>query len=1182
MAATNDNELGVKVKIEPSAVGFKKKLDEIGKSHKIELEIGDKIDEQLKTVRDKLKEISETKFSINTDDIKTKLDELNSDYFNMFQRKYELTITTEDAKNELNTLEGRLSRISRSVKNTNDSLKNSIDTLFGENAQNTNAAEKDKKVETIQNSIAQKMISILSYQRLITEEKGKTLNVETDIVKKTGENLSDIRKLASETRAANTEIGNSSRIDETYVNQVREQSEKIKNVIDGLQEYLTNVESNRKVSVISKQRLDNSVDAMKGYVQEVDSLTNKMPEYSSRMEGFNTALKEQSADMKSAADDAARYAESLDTITMAGEGKYGVQLVSSGKELGTIESNFAKLKGDSSDLRLEVDALQKSLKNLMQDPNRSSDDVIAYLSNVAKVSQDVSNRLEQQKKQQRDNEAVVRRANKSIENILVKMKTLGDDEQDKYQDVADGFKKRMESLPDDPMQAAQETADIYKEISDVLSEIVVKIKQQAEEQKKVKSIETGAKRQGINLNSYETKSATKYTEASNNGTLSKTAVQRYGELTVAIREAKKAQDEFNKNKSAENLQALEIAVGNVRAQYELFNESIISINRNSTVEQNSVKSFIKSLNAGISTLSTAIRGTDKSTIPYSQINNDIQILVALRDNLVGALNGGLPLDMPTIINDVNDALNKLTQKASGTQLSVENLSDAAVVLAERLANAKTVAGDTKNYEKQQHAAKVLQNQYVNLANQILALYDANKNLAGTSIGNQFLDLAEKAKQGKVDITNLRTEYAKLITAAREQNLIGESAIDKILKVFTGRVSNVLSGYAITAILQGLRGMLQNVVEIDTAMTELKKVTDETSVAYNKFLDGAADRAKKLGVSISEIVNVTADWARLGNTMKDAQNLADYTILLKNVGDGIEDVNTASEYLISTLNGFQMDNSQIQNIVDVINQVANTEPVSANDIGAILQRSSAAMSAANNTFEETVALGTAMNSVVQNAEVTGTALRSLSMYLRAAKTEAEDAGIETEGMAESTSELRDELLKLTGVDIQTANGDFKSTYQIMKELAGVWQDLSDVTQANVLEMIAGKRNSQAASALLANYNIVEDTLRQTQNAAGSAAAENEKYLQSIEGKVAQFTAAFEALSQTVIDSGLIKGFVDFGTALLNAVNGVVKLTGSLPALTTLLTGIVGVVNTISVSKGGKIEVPTYACCDLKVA
>lgn len=49
----------------------------------------------------------------------------------------------------------------------------------------------------------------------------------------------------------------------------------------------------------------------------------------------------------------------------------------------------------------------------------------------------------------------------------------------------------------------------------------------------------------------------------------------------------------------------------------------------------------------------------------------------------------------------------------------------------------------------------------------------------------------------------------------------------------------------------------------------------------------------------------------------------------------------------------------------------------------------------------------------------TTLKTISMYLRAAKTEAEDAGESTDGMASSVSKLRDEILALTGnkVDIQ---------------------------------------------------------------------------------------------------------------------------------------------------------------------
>lgn len=39
-----------------------------------------------------------------------------------------------------------------------------------------------------------------------------------------------------------------------------------------------------------------------------------------------------------------------------------------------------------------------------------------------------------------------------------------------------------------------------------------------------------------------------------------------------------------------------------------------------------------------------------------------------------------------------------------------------------------------------------------------------------------------------------------------------------------------------------------------------------------------------------------------------------------------------------------------------------------------------------------------------------------MRIRGAKTELEDAGLETDGMVESTSKLREELKALSGVDI----------------------------------------------------------------------------------------------------------------------------------------------------------------------
>lgn len=72
----------------------------------------------------------------------------------------------------------------------------------------------------------------------------------------------------------------------------------------------------------------------------------------------------------------------------------------------------------------------------------------------------------------------------------------------------------------------------------------------------------------------------------------------------------------------------------------------------------------------------------------------------------------------------------------------------------------------------------------------------------------------------------------------------------------------------------------------------------------------------------------------------------------------------------------------------------------------------------------------------------------------AKTELQEAGEDTEGMADSTAKMRKDILGLTGIDIMFDENTFKSTYQIMSEIAKVWDDLSDIERASLLEKIAG--------------------------------------------------------------------------------------------------------------------------------
>jgi len=394
------------------------------------------------------------------------------------------------------------------------------------------------------------------------------------------------------------------------------------------------------------------------------------------------------------------------------------------------------------------------------------------------------------------------------------------------------------------------------------------------------------------------------------------------------------------------------------------------------------------------------------------------------------------------------------------------------------------------------------------------------------------------------------------TAIKDANEDTKSLSDKWGSLAEKFGSWLTVSQAIMAAIRTVKKMVSTVVELDSAMTELKKVTDETDATYERFLTKAADRAKALGASISDVVSASADFARLGYNVDDAAKLADIALMYQNIGDGVEDVTQASESIVSTMQAFGILPDQAMHIVDVFNSIGNNFAISSGGIGEALQRSAAAMNAAGNTLEETAALVAAANTVVQNPDSVGTTLKTVSMFLRASKVEAEEAGESTEGMANSVSELREQLLALTNgrVDILTDSGQYKSTYEILKDIASVWDDIvsnQGTDSAAILELIGGKRNANVVAAILENFEIAEDALSVALNSTGSAIEENEKHLDSIAGRIGRFQAAWESLSATVVNGDLVKGIVSFGTTLLNVINGIVEFIGGLEGIIPLI-------------------------------
>lgn len=532
---------------------------------------------------------------------------------------------------------------------------------------------------------------------------------------------------------------------------------------------------------------------------------------------------------------------------------------------------------------------------------------------------------------------------------------------------------------------------------------------------------------------------------------------------------------------------------------------------------------------------------------------------------------GLSLSNGSLISLKIDGIGEINSQAENTAKAIKKISDAA---DEASASNKKLGNDIKKTSKEQEAAdkkalKAAREKVTALkqANTLLAkMQNAETNWTKAATGSSkasyekirdnisvLKDLIHKFNNAEISADELRNGVTTLTGEfdVLSSDIKGAGENTQTLGEHFGKLaSKFTQWFSVSQIImfavQTVKQMVKGIIELDTAMTELKKVTNETDATYNRFLNNAVSRAKQVGASLNDVVTATADFARLGYNISEASDIADAALIYKNVGDGIESISQASESIISTMQAFGIETSKVMSIVDKFNAVGNNFAISSTGIGEALQKSAAAMNAAGNSLDETIALITAANTIVQNPESVGTTLKTVSMFLRAAKTEAEDAGESTDGMANSVSELREEILDLTGqrVDIQIDDNTFKSTYQILKELSEVWGSLTDISQANILELIGGKRNSNVVSALMENFKIAEDALATSLDAAGSAIAENEKYLDSIEGKISQFKASWQALSATIVNGDLVKGFVDIGRGIIDAINWVIESVGSL--------------------------------------
>lgn len=457
-------------------------------------------------------------------------------------------------------------------------------------------------------------------------------------------------------------------------------------------------------------------------------------------------------------------------------------------------------------------------------------------------------------------------------------------------------------------------------------------------------------------------------------------VTEANELTLAITRLKQVMTGIGKiqigqistSKGVTELKVLETQLESLSAEY---NETVAEINRLGGMGSQPMQQMRGQMETTVRTIEQLkARIVDVKT----QFASGIQANFGNYDAQIVSLEG---------------KFNRLATKPQEVRVGLDTLKQALATLKSADGTDAIIAANDRYLAilKQVNAQINLNANAERNANSSIALQQQKQALA-LKMSNWLRDNSAAAKQFGSEIQRLQVQlqncgnmtgvqqigqdFKNVTMQAKEAGLTALSFGDRFKRQLS-QYSVYFSGYMLFSYaIQGLRSMFEQVKAIDSAMTELKKVTNETNESYNQFLTNAAKRSKEIGTTIDGLVGSTADFARLGYNFEDAQGLAEVANIYAVVGDEIEGVEGATESLISTMAAFKDSAGEMSNtdfamsIIDKFNEIGNNFAISSGGIGEALERSASSLMAANNTIDESIALITASNQVVQDPEAVG--------------------------------------------------------------------------------------------------------------------------------------------------------------------------------------------------------------------
>ena len=376
------------------------------------------------------------------------------------------------------------------------------------------------------------------------------------------------------------------------------------------------------------------------------------------------------------------------------------------------------------------------------------------------------------------------------------------------------------------------------------------------------------------------------------------------------------------------------------------------------------------------------------------------------------------LESATSLNELSNGFKKVSETSKTTMVNGQKITETMRTFT------KTVNDGAETVTRQ---VKTVQDAVGNSSSAVInETTKLNKNLDETK---------KKTNDLGVGLTNFRGTLVKIAEF---------QIINGILNTFVNAVTDAIN----------------SVHDFDDALTDFKKVSDLTGDSLQDYTQKLADLGETTGRTMTEMVQAATLFKQAGYSDDDSAQLAKAATMLQNISDEEISAADASSFIISQLKAFSTElgsvgdvGDQTMKVMDSLNEVSNNYAVSSSDLEDGLQNVSATMASGGNTMEQTIGMLTAMVEITRSANKSSRGLRQI--VSRLTQTLDEDS---------KTGKALTDIYEGLGIAIKGSDGQIRSTYDILSDLAKQWNGLSKNQQQYIAITSAGSNQ------VLRNYGV----------------------------------------------------------------------------------------------------------------